>query len=103
MPRCYLRDRITRRHPEPQGVLRVQAFAGDAVGDAAAATKSLGLPLPQAAPSLAAGSLTTLNPCVFPLLPLVVGGWLLVALYKWLEARLVALLPEGRLRPTALF
>lgn len=35
---------------------------------------SLSLSLPQAALSLAAGSLTTLNPCVFPLLPLAVGG-----------------------------
>lgn len=30
--------------------------------------------LPQAGLSLAAGSLTTLSPCVFPLLPLVLGG-----------------------------
>lgn len=30
--------------------------------------------LPQATLSLAAGSLTTLSPCVFPLLPLVLGG-----------------------------
>lgn len=35
---------------------------------------SLSLSLPQAALSLAAGSLTTLSPCVFPLLPLVLGG-----------------------------
>lgn len=32
------------------------------------------LSLPQLGLSLAAGSLTTLSPCVFPLLPLVVGG-----------------------------
>lgn len=32
------------------------------------------LSLPQAGLSLAAGSLTTLSPCVFPLLPLVLGG-----------------------------
>lgn len=32
------------------------------------------LALPQLALSLAAGSLTTLSPCVFPLLPLVLGG-----------------------------
>ena len=35
---------------------------------------SLSLSLPQLGISLAAGSLTTLSPCVFPLLPLVVGG-----------------------------
>jgi cytochrome c-type biogenesis protein len=34
---------------------------------------SLALSLPQAGLSLAAGSLTTLSPCVFPLLPLVLG------------------------------
>ncbi|MDE2276904.1 MAG: cytochrome c biogenesis protein CcdA, partial [Burkholderiales bacterium] len=32
------------------------------------------LSLPQLGLSLAAGSLTTLSPCVFPLLPLVLGG-----------------------------
>lgn len=35
---------------------------------------SLTLSLPQLGLSLAAGSLTTLSPCVFPLLPLVLGG-----------------------------
>lgn len=35
---------------------------------------SIVLPLPQLGLSLAAGSLTTLSPCVFPLLPLVLGG-----------------------------
>jgi cytochrome c-type biogenesis protein len=35
---------------------------------------SLTLSLPKLGLSLAAGSLTTLSPCVFPLLPLVVGG-----------------------------
>jgi cytochrome c-type biogenesis protein len=35
---------------------------------------SLDLSLPQLGLSLAAGSLTTLSPCVLPLLPLVVGG-----------------------------
>ena len=35
---------------------------------------SLSLSLPQLALSVAAGSLTTLSPCVFPLLPLVLGG-----------------------------
>ena len=35
---------------------------------------SLALSLPQLALSVAAGSLTTLSPCVFPLLPLVLGG-----------------------------
>lgn len=35
---------------------------------------SVVLSLPQMALSLAAGSLTTLSPCVFPLLPLVLGG-----------------------------
>jgi cytochrome c-type biogenesis protein len=35
---------------------------------------SLSLSVPQLGLSLAAGSLTTLSPCVFPLLPLVVGG-----------------------------
>src|SRR5689334_18015708 len=35
---------------------------------------SISLSLPQLALSLAAGSLTTLSPCVFPLLPLVLGG-----------------------------
>lgn len=35
---------------------------------------ALTLSLPQAGLSLAAGSLTTLSPCVFPLLPLVLGG-----------------------------
>jgi len=35
---------------------------------------SLSLSIPQLGLSLAAGSLTTLSPCVFPLLPLVVGG-----------------------------
>lgn len=35
---------------------------------------SISLSLPQLGLSLAAGSLTTLSPCVFPLLPLVVGG-----------------------------
>jgi cytochrome c biogenesis protein CcdA len=35
---------------------------------------SLLLSLPQLGLSLAAGSLTTLSPCVFPLLPLVLGG-----------------------------
>lgn len=35
---------------------------------------SLSLSLPQLGLSLAAGSLTTLSPCVFPLLPLVLGG-----------------------------
>lgn len=35
---------------------------------------SLTLSLPQAGLSLAAGGLTTLSPCVFPLLPLIVGG-----------------------------
>lgn len=35
---------------------------------------SLSLSLPQLGLSLAAGSLTTLSPCVFPMLPLVVGG-----------------------------
>jgi len=34
----------------------------------------MSLSLPQAGLSLAAGSLTTLSPCVFPLLPLVLGG-----------------------------
>jgi cytochrome c-type biogenesis protein len=37
---------------------------------------TLALSLPQLALSLAAGSLTTLSPCVFPLLPLVLGGGL---------------------------
>lgn len=35
---------------------------------------SVGLSLPQLGLSVAAGSLTTLSPCVFPLLPLVLGG-----------------------------
>lgn len=35
---------------------------------------SVALSLPQLALSLAAGGLTTLSPCVFPLLPLVLGG-----------------------------
>lgn len=35
---------------------------------------SLAFSLPQLGLSLAAGSLTTLSPCVFPLLPLVLGG-----------------------------
>lgn len=35
---------------------------------------SLALSLPQIGLSVAAGSLTTLSPCVFPLLPLVLGG-----------------------------
>ena len=35
---------------------------------------SITLSLPQMGLSLAAGSLTTLSPCVFPLLPLVLGG-----------------------------
>jgi cytochrome c-type biogenesis protein len=35
---------------------------------------SLAFSLPQLALSVAAGSLTTLSPCVFPLLPLVLGG-----------------------------
>ena len=35
---------------------------------------ALSLSLPQLGLSLAAGSLTTLSPCVFPLLPLVLGG-----------------------------
>jgi cytochrome c-type biogenesis protein len=35
---------------------------------------SVALSLPQIGLSLAAGSLTTLSPCVFPLLPLVLGG-----------------------------
>lgn len=35
---------------------------------------SLSLSLPQLALSVAAGGLTTLSPCVFPLLPLVLGG-----------------------------
>lgn len=35
---------------------------------------SIALSLPQAGLSLGAGSLTTLSPCVFPLLPLVLGG-----------------------------
>jgi cytochrome c-type biogenesis protein len=35
---------------------------------------SLALSLPQLALSVAAGGLTTLSPCVFPLLPLVLGG-----------------------------
>lgn len=35
---------------------------------------SLSLSLPQLGLSLAAGSLTTLSPCVFPMLPLVLGG-----------------------------
>lgn len=35
---------------------------------------SLALSLPQLGLSVAAGSLTTLSPCVFPLLPLVLGG-----------------------------
>ena len=35
---------------------------------------ALALSLPQLGLSLAAGSLTTLSPCVFPLLPLVLGG-----------------------------
>lgn len=35
---------------------------------------SIALSLPQMGLSLAAGSLTTLSPCVFPLLPLVLGG-----------------------------
>jgi cytochrome c biogenesis protein CcdA len=35
---------------------------------------SLTLSLPQVGLSLAAGGLTTLSPCVFPLLPLIVGG-----------------------------
>lgn len=35
---------------------------------------SIALSLPQLSLSLAAGSLTTLSPCVFPLLPLVLGG-----------------------------
>lgn len=35
---------------------------------------SITLSLPQIGLSLAAGSLTTLSPCVFPLLPLVLGG-----------------------------
>ena len=35
---------------------------------------SVALSLPQLGLSLAAGSLTTLSPCVFPLLPLVLGG-----------------------------
>lgn len=35
---------------------------------------SLSLSIPQLGLSLAAGGLTTLSPCVFPLLPLVVGG-----------------------------
>lgn len=37
---------------------------------------SLALSIPQIALSLAAGGLTTLSPCVFPLLPLVLGGGL---------------------------
>ena len=37
---------------------------------------ALALSIPQLALSLAAGGLTTLSPCVFPLLPLVVGGTL---------------------------
>lgn len=37
---------------------------------------SVALSLPQLGLSLAAGSLTTLSPCVFPLLPLVLGGTL---------------------------
>lgn len=36
--------------------------------------QALSLSLPQLALSVAAGSLTTLSPCVFPLLPLVLGG-----------------------------
>ena len=35
---------------------------------------SVALSLPQLGLSLAAGGLTTLSPCVFPLLPLVLGG-----------------------------
>ena len=35
---------------------------------------SLALSLPQLGLSVAAGGLTTLSPCVFPLLPLVLGG-----------------------------
>lgn len=35
---------------------------------------TLSISLPQLALSVAAGSLTTLSPCVFPVLPLVVGG-----------------------------
>ena len=35
---------------------------------------SIDLSWPQLGLSLAAGSLTTLSPCVLPLLPLVVGG-----------------------------
>ena len=35
---------------------------------------ALALSLPQLGLSLAAGSLTTMSPCVFPLLPLVLGG-----------------------------
>jgi len=35
---------------------------------------SIAMSLPQLGLSLAAGSLTTLSPCVFPLLPLVLGG-----------------------------
>lgn len=35
---------------------------------------SMSLSLPQLGLSLAAGSLTTLSPCVFPMLPLVIGG-----------------------------
>ena len=37
---------------------------------------SLALSVPQLGLSLAAGNLTTLSPCVLPLLPLVVGGTL---------------------------
>ena len=37
---------------------------------------TVALSLPQIGLSLAAGSLTTLSPCVFPLLPLVLGGLL---------------------------
>ena len=35
---------------------------------------SIALSLPQLGLSLAAGSLTTLSPCVFPLLPVVLGS-----------------------------
>ena len=82
--------------------------------------------------SLAAGGLTTLSPCVFPLLPLVVGGavqanpWSPVAMGvgmatsfaligmalgaailtggdKWLEARIVAILPDAWIALTTRF
>lgn len=64
------------------------------------------LGLSQLGLSLAAGSLTTLSPCVFPLLPLVLLGAAGVAILsgadKWLEAQVLDRLPDAWLRLTTL-